>query len=453
MGDDTADSAGYGLYLIRMPVSIQPGECTRKGHGAILTTTVRHDFGPDFLPTTFRNLVINDLVDQLTPVVYEMHPLECAGSLRPTSRRHSMPRTISRGVNDRQESDDLICMRSSTKADSDLPRGVADNSPGHEQTPTEQRQSQSQSRLVHRDDVDLRDVHADQRPGLSRAGTEFDNVFIEQNLVMLALNAQQASQTEKPRSTDVRAFLRREIEAAYDIISQIYGEQRRRTRPRSSRASRRRSRRSRCTSGRPRILRPRRRLSRPRQGPPGAAVSGDASRAAVRGPEQLADQPADDPLLRDRRRGRAARPAAPGRHEAGLRQGRRRLRRGRRDAVLPRPARARGRAPVPGVRPAPLAADHLRPLPDGRPAEHRRRQQHDPRPPARPGVRLLLRADQLPAAPPVPAPGRVRRRGARAEPDRHLVLPRRRHVRLPVHAPVSRTRRRSSRTSASSPTC
>lgn len=28
MGDDTADSAGYGLYLFRMPASIQPGECT-----------------------------------------------------------------------------------------------------------------------------------------------------------------------------------------------------------------------------------------------------------------------------------------------------------------------------------------------------------------------------------------------------------------------------------------
>src|SRR5262249_2583797 len=45
MGDDIADSAGYGLYLIRMPVSIQTGECTLKGHGAVLTTTIRHDFG------------------------------------------------------------------------------------------------------------------------------------------------------------------------------------------------------------------------------------------------------------------------------------------------------------------------------------------------------------------------------------------------------------------------
>ena len=72
MGDDIADSAGYGLYLIRMPISIQPGEGTRQGHGAVLTATVRHDFDKDFLPTTFRNLVINDLVDQLSPVVFEL---------------------------------------------------------------------------------------------------------------------------------------------------------------------------------------------------------------------------------------------------------------------------------------------------------------------------------------------------------------------------------------------
>ena len=62
MGDDAADSAGYGMYLVRMPLSIQPGEVTLKGHGAILTATVHHDFDPDFLPMTYRNLVINDLV-------------------------------------------------------------------------------------------------------------------------------------------------------------------------------------------------------------------------------------------------------------------------------------------------------------------------------------------------------------------------------------------------------
>jgi hypothetical protein len=73
IGDDNADSAGYGLYLVRMPISIQPGECTLKGHGAILTVTARHEFNSNnFLKDTFRYLVINDLVDQLGPIVFEL---------------------------------------------------------------------------------------------------------------------------------------------------------------------------------------------------------------------------------------------------------------------------------------------------------------------------------------------------------------------------------------------
>lgn len=72
LGDDNSDSAGYGIYLLRMPVSIQPGECTLKGHGAILTATIHHGFGPDFLKETIKNLIINDVVDQISPIVYEL---------------------------------------------------------------------------------------------------------------------------------------------------------------------------------------------------------------------------------------------------------------------------------------------------------------------------------------------------------------------------------------------
>src|SRR5262249_12743620 len=70
-GPDQNDASGYGLYLVRVPVSITPGECTYHGHGAEIAVTVEHEFPKDFLKTTFRNLVINDLVDQLAPVVYE----------------------------------------------------------------------------------------------------------------------------------------------------------------------------------------------------------------------------------------------------------------------------------------------------------------------------------------------------------------------------------------------
>ena len=72
MGDDTADSAGYGLYLVRLPASIQPGEKTLRDHGAQVTVTVRPEFVPNFLTETYRNLVINDLVDQLGPLVFEL---------------------------------------------------------------------------------------------------------------------------------------------------------------------------------------------------------------------------------------------------------------------------------------------------------------------------------------------------------------------------------------------
>ncbi len=71
LGPDQNDSSGYGLYLVRMPVSIFPGERTYQGHGADLALNVEHEFPPDFLPSTFQNLVVNDLVDQSGPFVYE----------------------------------------------------------------------------------------------------------------------------------------------------------------------------------------------------------------------------------------------------------------------------------------------------------------------------------------------------------------------------------------------
>lgn len=64
-GDDIADSPGYSLNLVRIPVSILPGKQTRKGYGAEITVIAEPHLSPDLLPITFRDLVINDLVDQL----------------------------------------------------------------------------------------------------------------------------------------------------------------------------------------------------------------------------------------------------------------------------------------------------------------------------------------------------------------------------------------------------
>jgi hypothetical protein len=63
-GDDTADAPGYSLNLMRVPVSILPGKRTDVGHGAEVTFTVSPVLSDEFLPATFRNLIINDLTKQ-----------------------------------------------------------------------------------------------------------------------------------------------------------------------------------------------------------------------------------------------------------------------------------------------------------------------------------------------------------------------------------------------------
>ncbi|MFM8414657.1 MAG: hypothetical protein ACKOCX_08025 [Planctomycetota bacterium] len=77
-GDDSADSPGYSLNLVRIPVSITPGDLTRKGHGAEITFIAEPILGDDLLPATFRNLVINDLVDIIAPALtWAVNDPEC----------------------------------------------------------------------------------------------------------------------------------------------------------------------------------------------------------------------------------------------------------------------------------------------------------------------------------------------------------------------------------------
>ncbi len=75
-GDDTADSPGYSLNLIRIPVSVLPGRRTQQRYGAEITLTMKPHLSEELLPMTFRNLVINDLIDEigvpLTQVLNDM---------------------------------------------------------------------------------------------------------------------------------------------------------------------------------------------------------------------------------------------------------------------------------------------------------------------------------------------------------------------------------------------
>jgi hypothetical protein len=68
-GDDTKDSPGYALDLVRVPVSVLPGRKTREGYGAEITVTATPYLTPELLPTTFRGMTTNDLVDVLAPLV------------------------------------------------------------------------------------------------------------------------------------------------------------------------------------------------------------------------------------------------------------------------------------------------------------------------------------------------------------------------------------------------
>src|SRR5580704_2644167 len=64
-GDDTADAPGYSLNLVRIPVSVLPGKRTQQRYGAEITFTLRPHLHDELLPMTFRNLVVNDLIDQI----------------------------------------------------------------------------------------------------------------------------------------------------------------------------------------------------------------------------------------------------------------------------------------------------------------------------------------------------------------------------------------------------
>ncbi len=82
-GDDTSDSPGYSLNLVRIPVSITPGKITREGFGAEITVTAEPVISDDLMPTTFRNLAVNDVVDFLgLPLVRMTERLESYDAIR-----------------------------------------------------------------------------------------------------------------------------------------------------------------------------------------------------------------------------------------------------------------------------------------------------------------------------------------------------------------------------------
>jgi hypothetical protein len=71
VGDDLTDLPGYGLYLIRIPISILPGKATREGKGAVVTFEAKHELTDDLLENTVRDVVVKDVLYKLKePVLW-----------------------------------------------------------------------------------------------------------------------------------------------------------------------------------------------------------------------------------------------------------------------------------------------------------------------------------------------------------------------------------------------
>ena len=75
-GDDNADAPGYALNLMRIPVSLLPGDETRIGYGAEVSISLTPELSDDLLPDTFRDLVINDLADRLSVLLLKSYCLD-----------------------------------------------------------------------------------------------------------------------------------------------------------------------------------------------------------------------------------------------------------------------------------------------------------------------------------------------------------------------------------------
>ena len=68
-GDDLTDRPGYGLYLVRIPVTLSPGPRSRRGKGAIITVSAKSVMTKHTLRSALRNAVINETVANLTQAI------------------------------------------------------------------------------------------------------------------------------------------------------------------------------------------------------------------------------------------------------------------------------------------------------------------------------------------------------------------------------------------------
>ncbi len=197
-GDDNADSPGYALYLVRVPVSVLPGKRTRKGHGAEITVTVQPHIGEDLLPITFRNLVVNDLVDQLALPITHFVNLPLVKN--DDDARVKLRQELQQFKTLLESSDDELAIKMRTD-DISLPLVASLKVPA-----TRNRRAL----------LPFPSGHITQVYGFESSGYVAVNA-LEQ--LQLLHTSQSPVPNEVIHLTDVQSYLRAEIEAAYDLLS------------------------------------------------------------------------------------------------------------------------------------------------------------------------------------------------------------------------------------------
>jgi hypothetical protein len=212
LGDDTADSAGYGLYLMRVPVSVQPGDATVKGYGAIVNVSVRHEFSPMFLLDTYRNLVINDISDLLAPMVHELIRSGQAANYAIAVQNHLKAR------------EQAETAQKSAPQMNEMDQGrLSDLRKQEAEAQTRVRNLELLQKLA----VTVRPSNRSGTRNFAIAPSDVSRIFGPQNLLNLAFAAQSAldlgssvfPKTTRINLVDVRSYLRQELDAAFDLMS------------------------------------------------------------------------------------------------------------------------------------------------------------------------------------------------------------------------------------------
>jgi hypothetical protein len=238
LGDDNADSAGYSLSLVRLPLSIQPGEKTKKGHGAILTVTARPDFRPDFLPTTFQNLVIHDIIDQFTPILFEILDRDLDNEfLKQLDKLTKDQAAINQEIQDVNQKaltaqQALEIMRKPPVPNNQpnavdpsiVQQKIAAALQGRA-SDLQKQLRQNQEKLRTLSDTVLEKAVYTKIPSSRLAArpypiapTDMRRVFLSENLLRLAIAIRRALPTDSPRAADIRAFLDQTSEPAYTLL-------------------------------------------------------------------------------------------------------------------------------------------------------------------------------------------------------------------------------------------